>query len=157
MIVKLSEDVLMIDSPKVCSRCGQATSEFYQLGSIKFLCPECKYELNPPLLTLQLLVNRIYKDGILYNPSSAVYEKSFTLKDFSSCGWFVREVIKFKVEESLINTSQVKKLIRMEFYGRKKCRRFPAYEFYPRKFKMCNNDECTMGSKFAGSSELRYC
>jgi len=156
MTIKLGEDTLMISTPKVCSRCGRATCEYYRAGEHRFLCPECKYELNPPKLTLQVLVNKLYKDGILYNPSSAAYEKDFTLADFNSCGWFVREIIKFKIESALLNTSQVQELVSMEFYGRMRCRRFPAYNFYPRKFKMCENTQCAMASKFNNPNELRY-
>ncbi len=155
-MVEIGEDILMISAPKVCSRCGRATCEFYQCGNNRYLCPECKYELNPPLLTLQTIVNKLYKDGILYDPTSAKYEDKFALADFNSCGWFVREIIEFNLESVPTNTSQVRELIRLEFYGRAKCRRFPAYRFYPREFKMCNNIQCTMRSEFKNSGELRY-
>ena len=143
--IKISDDVLFIDTAKVCKRCGLATCQYYLNGEDGYICPQCKFELNPPVMFLQIVQNNMFPQGKLYSPANKTYETTMRLEDFITCGWFIRERIVYE-ERSVVNvanfTTSVKEIIRLEYFGDRKCNRVPRYGFWMYDSKICKSIYC---------------
>lgn len=144
-------DVLYVDSLRACGRCGMATNKFYyeSKAAENILCPNCKYALFPPQITLQILVNNVFKNGKLYNPYTKCYEHTFGITDFIECGWFVRRRIVYDMNTHIHGqnrffarngaqwTNWVKEIVQLEYYGNCLCKRVPNYRFFPDHAETC--------------------
>ena len=141
-------DILYVDSPKPCRRCGLVTSLYYYEENTvtKVLCPSCKYELFPPKIILQIVSNLSHINGELYNPQTRSFELTFDINDFIACGWFIRKRIIYD-DETCVNkfntwTNRVKEIIQLEYYGNRKCKRTPHYNFFPEDNIPCYSVYC---------------
>jgi len=144
----INTDTLFVHTPKVCRRCGLASTQYYfatEEGKVGgYICPKCKYEMNPPEMFLQILQSHHYPKGGIYSPYTRRMETVLTLDDFQNCGWFIKRrwIHGSKDVRSLGFKTHVVEVIQLRYYGERKCKRSDKYKYWPLDNKKCNCVYC---------------
>jgi len=136
---QLMRDKLYVGMLLTCRRCGVMVTEYYfdhpEVSVKAVLCKVCQLEVKPPKLML-----REYS-GHLWNITQNRFEENFGLREFVSCGWFLREhTTKYPIAK--VPRQQNTNLYRLEHYGNRKCVRFRNYPFYYEDMVACITSKC---------------
>ena len=122
-----------------CQRCNVLVAEYYfvqpEVTTEEVLCKVCKLELVPPRLELKEY------SGHLWNITQNKFEENFTIKEFSLCGWFLREQTE-EIPTARLPRRDKTATYTLEHYGKVKCIRLPDYPFYYDDMSECVTSKC---------------
>lgn len=137
-----------------CDRCGAIVEKFFYTENV--LCIDCVLVLDPPKMTLTLSASSSYTTAgsieplcnyDLWNNTSLRQEHTMFIKDFITCGWFIRKV----EETSQIVPKRVIREVDLEYYGNLLC--FRAKDHYD-SLGLGDLDKCR--SPFCEFLVMRY-